>query len=642
MESNSLSKFSFQEVFMKYLKYCFICSSLLLLSLLFSSCATETPQKEQIPSKATEMVPPVSPPETMNVPVSPASLPVRYQTGSYIVDKDEADDVLISEESKLKVGAKITSVRGPQPLVDILKRLASLKDMNVSWASDVDKNVLVDVNIGANDDFYEAIDNMLRQVDYYHEMQGTTIIVKYKETRQFHIAMPFIKQAYKTNTGGDVLGSTGGGESNTNVAGEISLMTDGAAINRTTNGELGGIEFNTWSSIENNLNAILNIWTTEEVKGIATSNSENTVNTNDPALGTDTNKDKQIVEATFRKSSGGNSYFIDKPVGLITVTAPRPLIDKLDVYFKSLKKELYKQISIEAKIIEVQLDDYSSVGLNWNAILENLSVSSGSASTSRSYSNTKTNSTDNTNTSTRENGRSYTSTNNTSDGIRTNITDDIGTNISNNIASSITSAATVLTNGFSSGYAGAISLASFTFDTFINAVSEQGQTNILSNPKLSVLNGQPALMTVGRNVTYIDQITSDVDSDNGTITYTAETARALSGVGLALTANILDDNEIILNLVPVTSELEEPIEYRTVGLGEVGLPIINVREMSTTVKVNNGDMLVIGGLISSSDSNDGSFIPGTSGIPFFKYLFGYEEKTKTKRELIILLQPRII
>ncbi|WP_169309009.1 hypothetical protein [Desulforhopalus sp. IMCC35007] len=627
---------------MKYLKYCFICSSLLLLSLLFSSCATETPQKEQIPSKATEMVPPVSPPETMNVPVSPASLPVRYQTGSYIVDKDEADDVLISEESKLKVGAKITSVRGPQPLVDILKRLASLKDMNVSWASDVDKNVLVDVNIGANDDFYEAIDNMLRQVDYYHEMQGTTIIVKYKETRQFHIAMPFIKQAYKTNTGGDVLGSTGGGESNTNVAGEISLMTDGAAINRTTNGELGGIEFNTWSSIENNLNAILNIWTTEEVKGIATSNSENTVNTNDPALGTDTNKDKQIVEATFRKSSGGNSYFIDKPVGLITVTAPRPLIDKLDVYFKSLKKELYKQISIEAKIIEVQLDDYSSVGLNWNAILENLSVSSGSASTSRSYSNTKTNSTDNTNTSTRENGRSYTSTNNTSDGIRTNITDDIGTNISNNIASSITSAATVLTNGFSSGYAGAISLASFTFDTFINAVSEQGQTNILSNPKLSVLNGQPALMTVGRNVTYIDQITSDVDSDNGTITYTAETARALSGVGLALTANILDDNEIILNLVPVTSELEEPIEYRTVGLGEVGLPIINVREMSTTVKVNNGDMLVIGGLISSSDSNDGSFIPGTSGIPFFKYLFGYEEKTKTKRELIILLQPRII
>ena len=165
---------------------------------------------------------------------------------------------------------------------------------------------------------------------------------------------------------------------------------------------------------------------------------------------------------------------------------------------------------------------------------------------------------------------------------------------------------------------------------FFNAVEEQGQTNILSNPKLSVLNGQPAMMTVGRNVTYIDQITSDTNDDTGTVTYTAETARALSGVGLALTANILDNNEIVLNLVPVTSELVEPIEYKQVGLGEVGLPIINVREMSTTVRVKDGEMLVIGGLISSVDSDDGTFVPGTSNIPFFKYLFGYEEKSDKK------------
>lgn len=634
MESDSLSKFSFQEVFMKYLKYCFVSCSLLLLSLMLNSCATDTPEQTQVTNKTHESEQANSASSNMRVSASPTTLPVRYQTGTYIVGKDETDEVMTAEENKLKVGAKITSVRGPQPLVDILKRLASLKNMNVSWASDVDKNVLVDVNIGANDDFYDAIDNMLRQVDYYHEMQGTTIIVKYKETRQFHIAMPFIKQAYKTNTGGDVLGSNSGGESNTNVAGEISLSTDGTAINRTNDGKAGGIEFNTWSSIENNLNAILNIWTTEEIKNIATADTEiNSENAGSDA-GTDTTKDKQVAEATFRKSSGGNSYFIDKPVGLITVTAPRPLMEKLDVYFKSLKKELYKQISIEAKIIEVQLDDHSSIGLNWNTILENLSAASGSLTGSRTYDNTKTNSTSNSNSFSSSNSRTRTIT----DGL----VSDTATGLASGIVDGATSAATVLTNGWSSGYAGAISLASFTFDSFLNAVSEQGQTNILSNPKLSVLNGQPALMTVGRNVTYIDQITSDVDGNNGTVTYTAETARALSGVGLALTANILDDKKIILNLVPVTSELEEPIEYRTVGLGEVGLPIINVREMSTTVKVNDGDMLVIGGLISSSDKNEGSFIPGTSGIPFLKYLFGYEEKTKTKRELIILLQPRII
>jgi type II secretory pathway component GspD/PulD (secretin) len=110
---------------------------------------------------------------------------------------------------------------------------------------------------------------------------------------------------------------------------------------------------------------------------------------------------------------------------------------------------------------------------------------------------------------------------------------------------------------------------------------------------------------------------SDTDGNTGTITYTAETARALSGVGLALTANILDDSEIILNLVPVTSELVEPIEYRQLGLGEIGLPIISVRQISTTVKVKDGEMLVIGGLITSVSSKDDSFIPGYEKYPVF-------------------------
>ena len=553
----------------------------------------------------TEATQPAAQAAKVTAPTLPASLPVRYQTAAYVVDRDQKEDITIADESKLKVGARITSTRGPQPLWDIIKRLASLKNMNVSWASDVDKNVLVDVNISANDDFYSALDNMLRQVDYYHEMQGSTIIVKYKETRQFHIAMPFIKQAYKTNTGGDVLGGSGGEGGGTNVAGEISLSTDGVAVNQHKDGKPGGIEFNTWNSIENNLNAILNIWTTDVVENTDTNKMEQTGlnQQNDPNRSaqdyqTDTKIKEQEVTATFRRSSGANTYFIDKPVGLITVTAPRPLLDKLEVYFKTLKKELYKQISIEAKIIEVQLDNHSAVGLDWNMILKNLSATGAQFSG--------------------------------------------GTTYSKNTVDDLTSAATVITDGLNRDFSGAISLAAFSFDSFLHAVSEQGQANILSNPKVSVLNGQPALMTVGRNVTYIDKITSDTDGTTGTVTYTADTARALSGVGLALTANILDNNEVILNLVPVTSELVEPIEYRQIGLGEVGLPIINVREMSTTVRVKNGDMLVIGGLISNSTENGGTFIPGTRNIPFFKYFFGYEEKTSKKRELIILLKPRII
>ena len=643
---------------MKSLMNLLYCSSLLLLSLVLASCITESKTPKENPAVVKDSLESAETNRAALDAARSSSLPVKYQTATYLVEKQGSEDLTIKDEGKLKVEARITSTRGPQPLWDIMKRLAALKGMNVSWASDVDQNVLVDVNISANDDFFQAIDNLLRQVDYYHEMQGSTIIIKYKETRQFHIAMPFIKQTYKTKTGGDLLGGESGGKGggkNTNVAGEISLQSDGVAINQQKDGSPGGIEFNTWSSIENNLNSILNIWSTDAVESNASKKAGQESSDKQAVQETskydkktksaserDTSVTEQLVSATFRRSTGGNTYFIDKPVGLITVTAPRPLLEKLEVYFKSLKKELYKQVSIEAKILEVQLDDSSSIGLDWNLILKNLSVSAGSLTGGKTYSNTKSD--------TSKSDKSYTFTD-------SNVANDIFSDVATGVASSGFSAATILSQGFtgaldgtvsgaltgtvSGALTGAVSLAAFNFDSFLNAVSAQGQATILSNPKMSVMNGQPALLTVGRNVTYISTITSDV-SDAGVITYSAETARALSGVGLALTANILDDKQIILNLVPVTSELTEPIEYREVGLGSIGLPIINVREMSTTVKVNNGEMLVIGGLISSVTKDDGTFVPGTSSLGFFKYLFGKETKLAKKRELIILLKPRII
>ena len=598
-------------------------SCLLVLLFFLSSCV---PDKKE---PAVEL--PDAPPAPVAKVEKQNQLPVQYQQPSYMVDTGNTES--LDEEVNdiaVKVGASIRSTQGPQPLWDILKRLAALKKMNVSWASDVDQNVLVDVDINANDDFYSAIENLLRQVDFYHEMSGSTIVVKYKETRQFHIAMPFTKQSYETATGGNVLGSN---EAASNIEGTIRL-------------DSRGNEFDIWLNIQDNMDAILDTWSTTSA-------------TAPPAAATPTEGEGSATDATTvsrQVSASGNKYTIDKPVGLITVHAPRPLLDKLEVYFQNLKKELYKQVSIEAKIIEVHLSDHSSIGLNWNMLLQNLSVAGGLASFGKNRSHTTTNNTtnsdtwdrsySNTNTSTTTRDRTY---DNLLEGDDQKTADDgthnfegIISDAASSAASKGISAATIISNGLTSGVSGAISLAAFSFDSFLNAVKEQGQTTILSNPKLSVLNGQPALITVGRNVTYIDSIDSDVNNDTGTVSYTVNTERVLSGVGMALTANILDDNEIILNLVPVTSELQEPIEYRQVGLGQVGLPIINVREMSTTVRVKDGEMLVIGGLISNVDENDGTFIPGTSNIPFFKYLFGYEEKTNRKRELIILLKPRII
>lgn len=574
---------------------------------------------------------PKAPPTPVESIEKQHQLPVQYQKPSYMIDTSniESPDEVV-EEVAVRVGASIRSTQGPQPLWDILKRLAALKKISVSWASDVDQNVLVDVDISSNDDFYAAIDNLLRQVDYYHEMKGTTIVVKYKETRQFHIAMPFTKQLFETATGGNVLGSN---DASSNIEGTIRL-------------DSRGNEFDIWLNIQDNIDAILDTWSTA-----ATSAAIPEKSSTDEGDGK--NKDSAAL-VTRQVSASGNKYTIDKPVGLITVHAPRPLLDKLEVYFRNLKKELYKQVSIEAKIIEVQLSDSSSIGLDWNLLMRNLSFAGAAANLGRSRTQIETNTNDSSNSWGRTGSNTSTSTttrDETNDFLLPDpLTGDSGShNFSNTIskatntaASAGVTAATIITNSLTEGLGGAISLAAFTFDSFINAVKDQGQTTILSNPKLSVLNGQPAMITVGRNVTYIDSIEVTEGDDNRGDKFSVETERVLSGVGMALTANILDDNEIILNLVPVTSELEEPIEYRTFSGGQVGLPIINIREMSTTVRVKDGEMLVIGGLISDVNENGGRFIPGTSDIPLFKYLFGFEKKASRKRELIILLRPRII
>jgi general secretion pathway protein D/MSHA biogenesis protein MshL len=578
--------------------------------------------------------------------IEPSLLPQRFQQAGYIINDEEANAMLDSEASdefQLKVGADITT-HEPITLRDAMKALVRNKKMGLSWASDVNQDLVVDIDVTAEDNFYEAIDNILRQVDYFHEIKGSTLVIKYRETKQYHVAMPFVKQEYNTAIGGNSFGS------------DVSINSKGNT-------------FDIWENIQNNIDSLIATWgatITIPEKEVAAENGEDK----------EDEGETQNNQVSRRVSSTESSYTIDKPIGLITVHAPKSLQKRISDYLDTLERELYKQIIIEAKIIEVQLQDNSSLGINWNTLLSSLTFLSGGISGTKSYgkeiqeniengvtrsntfsdTNTRINTTSDIRNSALNSSDSTTSSSTSTDGNTTSGSD---TNTDGRTRSSTSSntntisdalnltttaastVATIITGGANNIAAGTMVLNAFSFDKFINALKEQGKTSVLSNPKISVMNGQPALITVGREVTFIDSIKSTTDDNNKT-TFTVNTEQLLSGVGLALSAVIKKDNEIIMNLVPITSELLEPIEYVAVGEGKVGLPIVNKREMSTTVKVKDGSMLVVGGLISESEASDGDFIFGTENIPYLKYLFGYETKTKLKRELIILLRPRII
>ncbi len=492
-----------------------------------------------------------------------AALPVRFQQPGYVLQPAAAGT---PEETTVPVGADISTKAGPVPLRDIIKRLAALKNMNVSWANDVDQGALVDVDIRAEDDFFAALDHLLRQLDYFYEVEGNTIVIKYKDVRKFHIAMPFIGSSYSHGVGGDVLG--GSGQSG-NMQGLIQLTTQSS-------------EFDIWKNIQANLDKVLEIWTAPAPQTTNTAAASGAGGDQGAGAGQGGQQGQTATAQPSRPPAGKGYYTIDKPIGLITVTAPRSLLEKIATYIENLKSELYRQVEIEAKIVEVTLNDDNTTGIDWAGLLQDTA-----------------------------NGFSF------------------GLDFQK------------LNPGYPSSYGRFLTLGNKSFNLFLDAIREQGSTDVIANPRISVMNGQPAMINIGQNVTYIDSVTST--TNDGVVSYSVSTSSVMSGLGLAVIPTILNDNEVILSLTPVTSQLEEPIEYKTFGgANQVGLPKVKVREMTTLVRVKDGEMLVVGGLIDNSETTSAKKIPGLGDIPGVGKLFGKEGTAVQRKELIIFLKPRII
>lgn len=520
--------------------------------------------------------------EVAATPAEPTQLPVRYQNPGYVVATETGDDQegLQEEQYALKVGANITSTKGSQPLWDIVKRLGNLKGMSVSWASDVDQSLMVDVNIKAEDNFFEALDNLLRQVDYFHVVEDNTIIIKYRETKRFFISLPNMKGTYTSTVGGNYLTDRNAASG---TEGTVKITSDDNT-------------FDIWQNIIDNLDIIMQAWTTVAETTTATDSDA------ELASGKTVAEERATTASTRQRSQSGSYYILDKSVGLITITAPRPILEKVGFYLKNLKKELYRQVIIEAKIIEVYLSDNSKIGLDWSAVLKDFSLS----------------------------GLVEFGTGGFLGQVYPQIQDGDGDVIP---------------------FVSKVSMGAASFSVMLNALNEQGDAKVLSNPKLTVMNGQPALISVGKDIAYIKTVSQNInDSATGpsTVTYTAEVDNVVEGVAMGVVASIIDDDSVVLHLTPITTELipvdGQEIYYRTIGdqALEIGLPKVGVREMSTMVKVNNGEMLIIGGLIDSLEGGSEKFAPILGNIPIIKYLFGVEEKRMEKRELVILLTPRVI
>jgi general secretion pathway protein D/MSHA biogenesis protein MshL len=128
-------------------------------------------------------------------------------------------------------------------------KVGAKKDMNVSWTNDVDQSAMVDVSIvNADEDFWIALTNILRQLDYFFEFKKNTIIIKYKDTKRFYLPMPFLTGSFTSSVGGDLLGSE---------------ETSEGAMRGTLSVEQKNDAIDLWVTIENNLDKILCLGSTQ-------------------------------------------------------------------------------------------------------------------------------------------------------------------------------------------------------------------------------------------------------------------------------------------------------------------------------------------------------------------------------------------
>jgi len=283
------------------------------------------------------------------------------------------------------------------------------------------------------------------------------------------------------------------------------------------------------------------------------------------------------------------SSTVNRMTGTIMVTATKKDMRKVRDFIVNLKRVLNRQVLIEARIVEVQLSEGLKYGIDWSFIEDwhdvgNISIGAAKFSS---------------------------------------VVDTTGPNFQINVTGR-------------------------NFSSVLAALQEQGDVKTLSNPRVNILNGQIAMLSVGRNTSFISSVETTTTTTEGsapTITFTVETSSILSGIIFGLAPYINNEGEITLTITPIVSNLVD-LEAKTIGSGgntvEIKLPTVDLREMSTTVRVLDEQMVIIGGLIDRRERLQENKVPILGDIPILGTVFKRVDKSHEKTELVIMLIPKIL
>lgn len=308
-------------------------------------------------------------------------------------------------------------------------------------------------------------------------------------------------------------------------------------------------------------------------------------------------------EITLILNNGTEKYQAVAPIvnpnaGLVTVTATKSQIKRVQAYINDLQKRLKKQVMLDVSIIAVNLKDSYQSGIDWSQF----SLGFGSYLPDT---------------------RTYTGAS-------------AGFNLPGGPANSFSKAI----SGGAWTIAGGLN---FNINGMINFLQEKGKTKTISNPKILTLNNQPALISVGDNLNYILKSSTNSNESGTTTAETEDQYTMFVGLLLNILPEISDDNKIMLRINPSLSELKnvkdevlEPGGRRNVA------PDTKENKLSTVAYVNDGDTVILGGLIKQSKDRKNNRVPVLHAVPIIGNLFKSEKDELSVTELVFVITPRIV
>jgi MSHA biogenesis protein MshL len=482
---------------------------------------------------------------------------------------------------------------------------------------------------------FEALDAVRDTYGYEYSVQGTRIFVEPPDlqTRFYQVnytlgqrrGVSDLQVVAGASSGGSSSGSgsgsggggggaSGGGGSSSGGGGGSYGSTQASALSTVTKSDL-------WGELEDSLRTILGC---QIPKQSAASAGKSGQGGGSSSSGGSTRADVSFVgESTLGERmrgvdgcTDGRAVNVNQMSGTVLVRGMPRELRTVERVLRSMQINIERQVIIEAKVIDVQLNRDSQQGINWSAFQKGLMRASVGADTSLV-------------------GAPGTA----SAGQLPN-----GVSLANLLGTQLIG--TAGRTAFSSGLG--LALQGSQFAALINFLETQGDVHVLSSPRIATLNNQQAVIKVGTEEPFITSITPGSTSLSSAaaiaVPPTLNYQPFFSGISLDVTPQIDDRDRVTLHVHALVNSITEKEKLSSTQAGAVAVPfaVSSVNETDSVVKTADGTMVVIGGLMLESSSNGRSAIPGLGSVPGAGAFFRKGDQATSKRELVILIKPTVV